>query len=85
LYRHAGRKRALRPRPIPPASAVPLARALPLRGETMPQGEKMQVLATGKWSKEQKRWSMVVAIRRANKATPQDQRKAPPPAKKPRS
>jgi len=51
----------------------------------MPQGEKMQVLATGKWSKEQKRWSMVVAIRRANKATPQDQRKAPPPAKKPRS
>jgi len=45
----------------------------------------MQVLATGKWSKEQKRWSMVVAIRRPGKAAPPTDRKPQTPAKKPRS
>ena len=45
----------------------------------------MKVLATGKWSKEQKRWSMVVAIHRPGKDTAQSERKPQPPAKKPRS
>jgi hypothetical protein len=36
----------------------------------------MKVFATGKWSKEQKRWSMVVAIRRPGKETAAVRRKA---------
>lgn len=43
----------------------------------------MQVLATGKWSKQQKRWSMVVAIRRPEKQASAAAGKKPP--KKPRS
>jgi hypothetical protein len=36
----------------------------------------MKVFATGKWSKEDKRWSMVVAIRRPGRETAADRRKA---------
>jgi hypothetical protein len=35
----------------------------------------MKVFATGKWSKEQKRWSMVVAIRRPGHETAPARRK----------
>jgi hypothetical protein len=36
----------------------------------------MKLFATGKWSKEQKRWSMVVAIRRPGKEVASNRRKA---------
>ena len=36
----------------------------------------MKVFATGKWSKEDKRWSMVVAIRRPGREVSADRRKA---------
>ncbi len=36
----------------------------------------MKVFATGKWSKEQKRWSMVVAIRRPGRELAAARRKS---------
>lgn len=45
----------------------------------------MKVFATGKWSKEQKRWSMVVAIRRPGREVAAARRVADTPAEsKPR-
>jgi hypothetical protein len=42
-----------------------------------------QVIATGKWSKQLKKWSMVVAIRRQVKETPSpaNGRRPPRPGK----
>lgn len=43
----------------------------------------MKVFATGKWSKEQKRWSMVVAIRKPGREVSAARRQAEPPTDTP--
>jgi len=43
----------------------------------------MKVFATGKWSKEDKRWSMVVAIRRPGREVAAGRRKAQDASAKP--
>ena len=44
----------------------------------------MKVFATGKWNKEDKRWSMVVAIRRPGRDTAASGRKGQDTSRKPK-